>query len=148
MKFVVFQLDGKNYGVELQYIRSIEKVKEVRELPQTPHFYRGIINMRGEVISIIDLADYFHLGQISNVDENFVLITQYQDLVVGLMVDLATDVIEIDPSSIDDVPSIISEKYIQGILNLEDKMIVLLDIPNILDKDEILISKDLSDLAI
>lgn len=148
MKFVVFQLKGKNYAIELQYIRSIEKVREIRELPQTPNFYRGIINMRGEIISIIDLADYFNLGPSASSDEHFVLITQYRDLVVGLMVDIATDVLEIDPTRINVAPSIITEKYIQGILNLEDKMIVLLDVPNILAKDELMVSKDLSELAI
>ncbi|MFC4409930.1 chemotaxis protein CheW [Chungangia koreensis] len=147
MKIVVFQLKGKNYGVELQYIRSIEKVREIRELPQTPVFFRGIINMRGEIISIIDLAEYFNLGKISFSEENFVIITQHDDLVVGLMVDVATDVLDIDSSLINETPSIITEKYIEGILNLEDKMIVMLNLPAILERDEIMKAKDLSELA-
>ncbi|WP_226037136.1 chemotaxis protein CheW [Aquibacillus saliphilus] len=140
VKVIVFQLKNNQYGVNIQQVRSIERLQNVTEVPQTVDFIKGVINLRGEITPIIDLKERLHIGETEYTDDTRVLIININTIQVGLIVDAATDVIDIDSSIIDAPPEMIggvTEDYITGVAKLEDKLLILLNLECVLNMDEI-----------
>lgn len=107
MKLIVFRIKNERYGVDLQQVRSIERLQTITMVPQTPNFIKGVINLRGEITPIIDLNERLNRVKTSLTDETRILIIQIENVQVGLIVDAATDVLDIDPSQVEPVLSMI-----------------------------------------
>ncbi|WP_404454865.1 chemotaxis protein CheW [Virgibacillus necropolis] len=140
LKVIVFQLKEQKYGVEIQHVRSIERVTDVTEVPGTSNFIKGVINLRGDITPIVDLKERLQIGDTNFTDETRVLIVDVNHVQVGLIVDSATDVIDINPNVVEDSPKIIggvNEAFIKGVAKLESKLLILLDFECILNLDEI-----------
>ncbi|SDJ99695.1 chemotaxis protein CheW [Sediminibacillus albus] len=138
-KTIIFQLKEQQYGVDIQQVRSIERLQDVTEVPNTSDFIKGIINLRGEVIPIIDLKERLNIGNQAHTIETRVLIIDIENVTAGLIVDEAKDVVDIDPSIIDPAPQMVSgidQEYIKGVAKLEAGLLILLDFKKILDQDE------------
>ncbi|SET47445.1 purine-binding chemotaxis protein CheW [Salinibacillus kushneri] len=139
-KVIVFQLNEEQYGVDITQVISIEKLTEITKVPKTSDFIKGIINIRGEITPIIDLKDRLQIGRSEYTDDTRVLIVQMNDVQVGLIVDSASDVIDIDEGSIDPPPKVIggvSETFIIGVAKLKERLLILLDMEHVLDLDEV-----------
>src|SRR5699024_8196605 len=128
------------YGVDIQQIRSIEKLQNITEIPNTPDFIKGVINLRSEVIAIIDLRERLHINKTDITDDTRILIVSINDVQIGLIVDSATDVLDIDPASIDPSPEIVGDidvTFVKGVAKLEDRLLILLDLARVLNLHEI-----------
>lgn len=139
-KVIVFKLRNEQYGVDLQQIRSIERLQSVTEVPQSENFIKGIINLRGEIIPLIDLKERLHGTEAEHLDSTRILIIQIGETLVGLIVDAATDVKDIDASQIQPAPPLvggITKEYLKGVITIEEKLLILLDLEKILGLDEI-----------
>ncbi len=95
IKLIVFQLDGKEYGIPVEYVHGIEKVQHITRIPGTARFVKGVINLRGVVTPIIDLRKRFGIKESEYSDTTRVIIVAMDDVEVGLIVDAANDVIDI-----------------------------------------------------
>ncbi|MFZ3577036.1 chemotaxis protein CheW [Virgibacillus sp. DJP39] len=140
LKVIVFQLKEQQYGVDIQHVRSIERLNEVTKVPGTSEFIKGVINLRGDITPIVDLKERLQIGSTSITGETRVLIVDVNNVQVGLIVDSATDVIDIDPNVIEDAPKIIggvNEAFISGVAKLESKLLILLDFECILNLEEL-----------
>lgn len=139
-KTIIFKLNNQEYGVNINQILSIERLEEMVALPQTSDFIKGIINLRGAVTPIIDLRTRLGMDEITPTEQTRVLIANLQNLQVGLIVDEATDVIDIMPEDIEDAPELVrgvDYHYIQGVAKLEERgMLLLLDLYHVLSVEE------------
>jgi purine-binding chemotaxis protein CheW len=140
-KVIVFALGSEEYGVEVEKVRTIERMQPMTRVPKTPDFIQGVINLRGLVIPILDLRSRFGLDRVDYTDNTRIIIVSAGDFEVGLIVDSANDVIDLDTDHIDSPPEIvggIKAKYLDGIARVgESRLLVLLNLEQVLDKSEI-----------
>ncbi|MDR4889925.1 chemotaxis protein CheW [Fredinandcohnia sp. QZ13] len=139
-KVIVFRLEDQEYGTDIQKIRSIERLQEVTRIPNVPEFIKGVINLRGEVTPIIDLKERLAMGQTVPTTETRILIVEISDIQLGVIVDAATDVIDLDLSLVDSATGVIhgiNESYIEGVAKLEHRLLLLLNLDKVLNKEEI-----------
>lgn len=139
MKVIVFTLKEQRFGVNVQQVVSIEKLQKITEVPRTSDFIKGVIHLRGETIPIIDLKERLQITKTETTDDNRILIVQVDDVQVGLIVDSATDVLDINTESIEPAPKMIGgvhETYLHGVANLDKELLILLDLERILDLEE------------
>lgn len=139
-KVIVFQLKDQQYGVDIQQILSIERVEHITAIPNTSDFIKGVINLRDEVIAIIDLRERLNINQKDFTDHSRILIVNNDQVQIGLIVDSATDVLDIDPSVVDPSPQIVGDidvTFVKGVAKLEEGLLILLDLASVLDFNEI-----------
>ncbi|SFL45866.1 purine-binding chemotaxis protein CheW [Paenibacillus sp. 1_12] len=142
MKVIVFALAHEEYGVEVEKVRTIERMQPMTRVPRTPDFVKGVINLRGVVTPIIDLRGRFGFAESDYTDNTRIIIVAVKEMEVGLIVDSANDVTDINTDSIDDPPEVvggIKAKYLQGIAKISDsRLLVLLNLEEVLNKSEII----------
>ncbi|NHN28361.1 chemotaxis protein CheW [Paenibacillus agricola] len=142
LKVIVFALAHEEYGVEVEKVRTIERMQPMTRVPKTPKFVKGVINLRGVVTPIIDLRGRFGFTESEYTDNTRIIIVAVKDMEVGLIVDSANDVTDINTDSIDDPPEVIGgikAKYLQGIAKVgESRLLVLLNLEEVLNKSEII----------
>ncbi|MFC2947692.1 chemotaxis protein CheW [Virgibacillus sediminis] len=138
-KFIVFQLNTEHYGVHIQQVLSIEKVTHITPVPNTSPFIQGVMNLRGEITPVIDLKGRLQIGTAEHTASTRILIVHINDTQVGLLVDSATDVIDLEQSLIDSPPETVgslSGSYINGVAKVEEKLLILLDLEKVLNLEE------------
>jgi purine-binding chemotaxis protein CheW len=129
LKVVTFKLGEEEYALDIQCVQSIERVTPITRVPNAPHFVKGVINLRGNVTPIIDLRTRFGMEEWDATENTRIIICKQNGIEVGIVVDQTTDVIDI-PTEVIETPSKVSSQveaeYIEGIVNLEGRLIVLL----------------------
>ncbi|MBD3918259.1 chemotaxis protein CheW [Paenibacillus sp. PR3] len=142
MKVIVFALGQEEYGIEVDKVRTIERIQPITRVPKAPAFIKGVINLRGVVIPVIDLRGRFGLEETVTTDNSRIIIVAANELEVGFIVDSANDVIDIDTESIDTPPEVvggIKAKYLHGIAKIgEKRLLVMLNLSEVLNRKEIL----------
>lgn len=142
LKVIVFGLGNEEYGIEVDKVRTIERMCPITRVPKTPSFIKGVINLRGVVVPVIDLRGRFNLAETELTDNSRIIVVAVADMEVGFIVDSANDVTDIDGDEIDSPPEIvggIKAKYLRGIAKLnEDRLLIMLNLSEVLNKDEII----------
>jgi len=136
MKVVVFQLKEKEYAIPIQQVRGIEKILHITRVPNTAHFVKGVINLRGVVTPIIDLRARFDIEESDYTDDSRIIIVNFDDLEVGLIVDIANDVIDIPSASIEPQPEVVGTEeaeFITGVAKIEKRLLILIDLKKVLN---------------
>ncbi len=139
-KVIVFQLNHEEYAVSVEQVGSIERIQPITRVPQTADFVKGVINLRGVVIPVIDLRIRFGLEEIEHTDTTRIIIFYLDDMEVGLIVDVANDVVDIPENIIEPPPEVVGTvhvDYIEGVAKLGDRLLILLDLQKVLTTDEI-----------
>lgn len=134
-QFVVFRLDNEEYGIDILRVKEIKEMMSVTRVPKAAHFVTGVINLRGEVIPVIDLRKKFNLKERDDNSNNRIIIVAVDDITVGLIVDTSSEVLEIRSDSIEEPPSGvggIDQGNIYGIGKVGERLIILLDIVRII----------------
>ncbi len=138
-QYVIFKLGNEEYGVDIMKVKEISEFKESTKVPNTPYFVDGIINLRGEIIPIINLKKRFNIeGNNINSDTRIIVIN-INDKNVGFVVDEASQVLRIDEKDIESAPEIIAgvdRQYINGVGKINEKIVILLDLEKILTDEE------------
>lgn len=132
MQIVIFTLGNEKFALETQLIDGIEKVLNITRVPNTTGYIRGLANLRGNIITVIDLKKYLKMDNIMN-EEN-VIILQAEDERIGLMVDSVHEVIEITDDMLE--KSSESADYIKGIVNFKEYVVTLLEGEKLLSRRE------------
>ncbi|WP_018132539.1 chemotaxis protein CheW [Effusibacillus pohliae] len=139
-KYIVFRLGDEEYGVEVNQVRSIERMQRITRVPNTPAFVKGVINLRGVVTPVIDLRTRFGLGTETYTDTTRIIIVAVNEMEVGLIVDSANDVIDISSDSIEPPPEIVGgvrAAYLEGVAKLQDRLLILLNLEKVLNEEEL-----------
>lgn len=144
---VMFQVADKSYGVPVEFVRSVEQGVEVSTVPRTAAFIRGVFELRGEVLPLIDMRE--RLGHEQRAaSEGFVLVVDVDSVQTGFLVDNVKDVIAVDSSQIEPAPSMIGgleAQFIHGLVKVAEGVLVLLALPKLLADAEIAQLKQLEE---
>ena len=139
-KVIVFSLNGETYGVPVEQVISIEKPLEITRVPNTKPFIKGVMNLRGVILPVVDLLKKFEIGQSVIEEATRLAIVEVDDIRVALIIDSAKDVVDIDSEKIDPVPDIaggVHAKYLHGVAKLSSELLILLNLENILNDSDI-----------
>jgi purine-binding chemotaxis protein CheW len=138
-QLVVFELADEFYGINIAVVESIIKMQEITQLPQTPAYIKGVTNLRGTVLPVIDLRIRFGLETQKDTKQTRVIIVTMGAVKVGLMVDGVSEVLRISDESIEPLPPMVNSvnsDFLKGIVRLEDRLIILLEVEKVLDLEE------------
>ena len=135
IQFISFAIDDDQYGVEIMSVREIKGWSEITHLPKQPEYVRGVLNLRGVMVPIIDLRCRFGQGLTGATPIHIVIIVQVGTRQVGLLADRVLDIVSIDASQIQPVPRIAQASrvdFLSGLVTVDSAMIALIDLPNLL----------------
>lgn len=138
-QFVIFRLGDERYAVDILNVGGISEFREVTKVPNAPYFIDGIINLRGDIIPIINLKKRFNIPEKQADSDTRIIINNIAGKDVGFVVDEASQVIKIDDAEIEDAPDIIKgsdRQYIQGVGKVNEQIVILLNLEKILNEDE------------
>lgn len=138
-QLVSFRLDKEEYGVDIMRVQEIILMGQITKMPEVPDFVRGLINLRGSVIPIIDLRRRFDLPVAENNEHTRIIVVNVGDKTIGMVVDAVNEVLRITPEQVEPAPSGvggIDHSYITGLVKFEEKILILLSIENILTENE------------
>ncbi|MBO2945734.1 chemotaxis protein CheW [Paenibacillus sp. F411] len=142
IKVIVFTLGSEEYGIEVDKVQTIERMMPITRVPKTYSFVKGVINLRGVVIPVIDLRGRFSLPEVEPTEQTRIIIVAVNDMQVGFIVDSASDVVDLNSDSIDSPPEVvggIKAKYLRGVAKLsEERLLVMLNLSEVLNKSEII----------
>ena len=140
IQLVSFVLDGVEYGVDILSVHEILRIPDITRLPNTPPFIKGVINLRGNVLPVVDVRKRFGFPKGKITDLTRIIVIETEGKQVGLLVDNVHQVVRIPDTNVDppsDLLEGVSEDFITGIGRLKDRLIVLLNMNNIIfDEDE------------
>ena len=139
-KFLTFILGKEIYGFEILKVREIIGLMDITTVPQTPEYMKGVINLRGKVIPVIDLRLKFSMQEEEHTQETCVSVVEVENTSIGIIVDSVSEVSDISGGSIEEAPSFgqgIDTSFIMGLGKVKDKIIILLDIETVLSSEEL-----------
>lgn len=139
IKVIVFRLDTEEYGVDVQQVKSIERMEYITRVPNTPSFVKGVINLRGVIIPIIDLRNRFGIEEKAYGEATRIIIVHIEEMEVGLIVDAANDVIDISEGQIEPPPKVVGgveAVYLRGVAKLTERLLILLNLDKVLNSEE------------
>lgn len=144
MQLLTFTLDDELFAVEISRVREVLEFREVTKIPRVPDFMRGVINLRGAVVPVVDLKVKFGLGRTEQTVSTCVIITEVEmegdKVVLGALADAVQEVIDLGTENIEPPPKIgtrLNTEYIKGMGKYNSDFIILLDIDRIFTGDEI-----------
>lgn len=141
VQIINFTAGGDEYAMDIQSVREVIVFHEITELPKAPRFIKGIINLRGEIIPVIDLRERFGLERASYTALTNIIIVETAKKALGVVVDGVSHVLRLAQSEIASPPPLIgrlSGKYVSGVAKLKDRLIVILDMDRILTAEEVI----------
>ena len=137
---VLFELGNETYGLDIATVREIIRMQPITKVPKAPPFVEGVINLRGKVIPVVDMGRRFDLATTQRSKANRIVVVSNEGTTIGIIVDAVTEVMRISDESIEPVSDIITgteARYLLGIAKLADKMVILLDLNKVLDKESL-----------
>ncbi|OIR02906.1 chemotaxis protein CheW [mine drainage metagenome] len=138
-EYLTFVLGTEEYGLEILKVQEIRGYDAVTQIANTPDFIKGVVNLRGKIVPIVDLRIKFHLGKVEYDEFTVVIILNLSGRVVGIVVDGVSDVMALQDDQIRDVPSLVTSidtKYIVGLATVEQQMLILVDIEQLMSSDD------------
>ena len=140
-QLVVFKIGNEEFGVDISQVREIVRLLEITYMPKAPAFIEGVVNLRGQVVPIIDLAKRLGISSSPRGDATRIIVIEIGDSVVGMVVDFVSEVLRLPSENIEEVPGLIEtevpEHYIRGVGKLENRLLVLLDLNLVLTHEEV-----------
>lgn len=139
-KIVIFSINGEEFATDIFQVERILGYTEPVKVPEAPSYVKGVIKYEGKIIPIIDVIKRFNLNETNTNSEKKIIVVKYSDKKAGLIVDNVSEVTDINEDIIEDAPDIvrgITNKYVSGIVKLNERIIILINTENILSKDDI-----------
>lgn len=139
LQWVTFKLDNETYGIDVMRVQEVLRVTEIAPVPGAPVYVLGIVNLRGNVVTVIDTRNRFGLEPIDVDDSSRIVIIEVQGQVVGILVDSVAEVMDLRASSIEEAPNVGNEessRYIQGVATIEGELLILIDLDRFLEDEE------------
>jgi len=142
-QYLTFDLAGEMYGVEILRVQEIRGWETVREIPNTPDYIKGALNLRGEIVPIIDLRVRFAMENIEYTPVTVVIVlcveTEQGSSIMGIVADAVSDVLDVNLNDIKDKPNLgvkIDTQFIRGMYVTKDNMIMLLNVDKLLNPEQ------------
>ncbi len=135
-EFVTFRLNQEYYGINIQNVENIEKVLPITRIPHTIDYVKGVVNLRGIIVPVVDLRARFGLVKKANTDESRIIIVNLDDNKIGMLVDSSSEVLQITDEDIDASPNVKKEfnnEFVKNIGKKNGRIIMLIDLYKVLN---------------
>lgn len=139
IQVVSFHVESEEYGVDIAQVQEIIRMVEVTHVPRAPHFMEGVINLRGQLIPIIDLRTRFGMPRADHTKSTRIVVTEIGSKKVGIVVDSVSEVLHIPIENVEEAPDMIAgvgTEYIQGVGKVNERLIILLDLTMVITGEE------------
>ena len=139
LQWVTYRLDEETYGINVMQVQEVLRYTEIAPVPGAPDYVLGIINLRGNVVTVIDTRARFGLPPTETTDNTRIVIIESDEQVVGILVDSVAEVVYLRSSEIDSTPNVGTEesaKFIQGVSNRNGNLLILVDLNKLLSDEE------------
>ena len=140
-QLVVFTIGEEEFGVDISQVREIVRLLQITYLPKAPIFIEGVVNLRGQVVAVIDLAKRLNIASKEKGDNTRIVIVEFGDNTVGMVVDSVSEVLRLSSECVEEVPALIMteipDAYIWGVGKLKDRLLILLDLKKVLSPEEV-----------
>ncbi len=143
-KYLTFSLDNEQYGIGILKIKEIIGMIPITPVPRTPEYVKGVINLRGKVIPVIDLRQRFSMGVVDSTDRTCIIVVEIESssgtVMMGILVDSVSEVLNIKGEEIEDTPTFggkVDTDYILGMAKMDGTVKILLDIDRVLSAGEV-----------
>ena len=140
MQYVVFNLNDKEFGINIMKVKEIISYKEPTYVPNFPDFIEGVLNYRGTVIPLINLKKRFEMENVKAKEDSRIIVINYNNNDIGFIIDDATQTIKLEKSSIEPLPDVIdtiSRRFISGVGKInENRLLIILNLHNVLTDKE------------
>ena len=138
-EFLTFTLGTETYGIEILKVQEIRSFEPATKIANTPDFIKGVINLRGNIVPILDLRIRFKLAEVAYNDFTVVIILNLDQRTIGIVVDSVSDVLALNPDQISPVPDLVASidtKYLLGLATKDAQMLILLNIEQLMSSQE------------
>lgn len=139
-KYLTFVLGTEEYGIEILKVREIIGIMDITSVPQTPDYMKGVINLRGKVIPVIDLRLKFAMTEEEYTQETCTIVVEVNSSLIGIIVDTVSEVVDVGSEEIEETPQFgqgIDTDFITGLGKVNEKIIILLDIEKVMSTEEL-----------
>jgi len=139
VQWVTFRLADEVYGINVMQVQEVLRVTEIAPVPGAPHYVLGIINLRGNVVTVIDTRIRLGLATVEVTDSTRIVIIETAHHVVGILVDCVAEVVDVASSEVESAPNVGSDEsanYIQGVCSRENELLILVDLNKLLTDEE------------
>jgi purine-binding chemotaxis protein CheW len=147
-QFVSFVVAGEEFGINILKVQEIIRPVDITRVPHAPEFVKGVINLRGRILPIIDLRTRFGFPERAQDEETRIVVVEVGNQTVGFMTDAVREVLRVDVTSIEPAPELavgIDAHYLRGVAKLEERLLILLDLEGILSAGEAEALEDLDE---
>ncbi len=148
-QYLTFKLDDEIFALEITKVREVLDFTELTKVPQTPEFMRGVINLRGSVVPVIDMRLKFGMARTEQTVNTCIIITEVvmegEAIVVGALADSVQEVLDMDPDQIEPAPRIgtrLNTEFIRGMGKQEEQFVIILDIDRVFSAEELTLARD------
>jgi purine-binding chemotaxis protein CheW len=138
MQLVSFKLSDETYGIEITKIREIILVGEITRVPETPHYIKGLINLRSSVIPVIDLRARFALAESDLTQDSRIMVLNVGRRTIGIVVDSVNEVLRVSEDQISPAPPTVASlgnQYMTGLVRLDEQLLILLDVDRLFGEE-------------
>ncbi len=140
LQMVAFKLKDEEYAVTIDHVNEIKNVTEITRVPRAPFYIRGVFNLRGKIIPVVDLKKRLSLGDSEVRDDSRIIVVEVGQHVVGLLVDSVTETTRVNAGEVDS-PNMavagVAQQFIQGIAKIGERLLILLALDQIIAEGEI-----------
>ena len=143
-QYLSFELDDEVFAIDISKVREVLEFVSVTKVPQTPDFMRGVINLRGGVVPVVDMKQKFGIGETEKTINTCVVITEVlladEPVILGVMADSVDEVFSLDPEQIEPAPRIgtqLNTEFLSGMGKKDDEFVLILDIDKVFSADEL-----------
>lgn len=141
LQLVSFLLGKETYAIDVMRIQGVERVPEITTIPRFPDFVEGVINLRGEIIPIVDLRKRFGMPGKEHDKETRIALVELRDMTIGLIVDRVYEVFTLDSGAVGQIPRLsrasVDRRFVLGVAEIREKLTIILDIEKIFTEEEI-----------
>lgn len=137
-QYLTFSIGHEVYGINIMQVKEIIRMLTITAIPETFNFIKGVINLRGQIIPVMDVRKRFNIPEKEWDDRTCIIVVNLNEIEMGLIVDNVNEVVEISPEQIDEMPSInnsTAQKYVRGIGKIQDSVKILLNLEKLLFDD-------------
>lgn len=135
VQLVAFKLGKEEYGVSILHVQEIKRLTDITRVPYTPDFIKGVMNLRGSVLPVIDLKKRLGLFEEPYSEDTRIIIVKVDDISIGMIVDAVTEVLTIGPDHIEEPEAVVDgngNNFISGVGNLDNRLVIMLNLNEII----------------
>ena len=141
VQLVVFKIGKEEFGVAISQVREIVRLVPITPVPKAPVFVEGVVNLRGQILAVVDLATRLSLKGDARSEQTRIIVVEVEGNTVGMVVDEVTEVLRLSKENIDSTPELIASevqhKYLEGVGKLDDRLLILIDLAKIFSVEEV-----------